>query len=447
MRILVLDDEESLRLVIKDELIDKGHEVFDFSDPVKALDSIKVDEFDCIISDIKMPNMDGLEFLTHINEVNSGIPVVLITAYPDTSTAVTCMKSGAYDYLIKPIEIEELLVIIEKLESLRNLQDENLRLQKALKEKFDLNNNIIGKDPQTLKILENIKNYAQSDAPVLIEGETGTGKELIADAIHYHSPRAKHPYIKVNCSVFSKELIESELFGHVKGAFTGASKSKRGRFETANKGTIFLDEVDDLPLDIQLKLLRVLQNQEIERVGAEGKMKVNIRIIAATKTNLKQKIQEGKFREDFYYRLHVLPLFIPPLREKPKDIPLLVYHFLKKYSKEPEMSIGDEALKKLIDYPWPGNIRELEHLVERLCITLKKDVISFDDLPVDIKTNPRKCLHCLMRLDSYDYAMQTFEKTLLKTALEQAEGNKKKAAQNLNIPYSTLRHRLDKFGI
>lgn len=446
MKILVLDDEDSLRLAIRDELKEKGHEVYDYSDPEQALGKINKNEIDCIISDIRMPKMDGLELLQIIKEKNKDLPVILITAYPDTTTAVKCMKAGAYDYLIKPVEIDELLIVIEKLESIRNLQNENVRLQQAVHEKYNFNK-IIGNDDKTIKILENIKNYSQTDAPVLVEGETGTGKELVADAIHFNSNRSSKPYVKINCGIFSKDLIESELFGHEKGAFTGAIKSKRGRFEMADSGTIFLDEVDDLPMDIQLKLLRILQEQEIERVGAEKKKKIDIRLIAATKSNLKQKIQEGTFREDFYYRLHVLPLYIPPLREKPKDIPLLVYHFLKKYSGDKEISIEEEAMKKLVDYPWPGNIRELEHLVERLCITLKKDYIELNDLPIDIKINPRKCLHCLLKFDSYDYAMQEFEKTLLQSALEQTDGNRKKAAENLNLPYSTLRHRLDKFKI
>ncbi len=452
MKIVVVEDEKIKRITLTDALLRAGHEVASYDDPLNAIEAIKEDNFDLVVTDLKLPHMDGLDLLKNLKAMRPEMPVIVMTAYATVDTAVKAMKLGAYDYITKPFSSEELLLIIERLKEYKALMDENKNLKKAISERYSFGN-LVGKSKQMQEIYNVIEAISQREATVLIEGESGTGKELIAHAIHYNSPRKNKPLVKFSCAALTESLISSELFGHEKGAFTGAVKERKGRFELANGGTIFLDDVDDIPLPMQTKLLRVLQEREFERVGGTTTISVDVRVIAATKVDLLEKVKKGEFREDLYYRLNVIPLKLPPLRERAEDIPLLVEHFLNKYSKKDEKrAFSREAMQVLMDYKWPGNIRELENMVERILALSKNEVITPSDLPDSLfeSADLRRDLHLTSILDrgsSLEEAVANLEKRLITLAIERAGGNRSEAARMLKLKRSTLQDKIIKYAI
>ncbi|HHL39189.1 MAG TPA: sigma-54-dependent Fis family transcriptional regulator [Deltaproteobacteria bacterium] len=453
MKIAVVDDEKIKRITLTDSLIMAGHEAASFEEPVSALEAVKAGGIDLVVTDLKLPVMSGMELLRRIKEHNPDLPVIVMTAYATVDTAVEAMKLGAYDYITKPFTSEELMLIIERLSEYRALLHENIELKRAISERYSFGN-LIGKSKEMQNIYDLIESISTRDATVLIVGESGTGKELIAHAIHYNSLRKHRPLIKFSCAALTETLLLSELFGHEKGAFTGAVKERKGRFELADGGTIFLDDVDDIPLPMQTKLLRVLQEKEFERVGGTTTIKVDVRVIAATKVDLLERVREGRFREDLYYRFNVIPLKLPPLRGRKEDIPLLIEHFVDKYSKgeEDRKTFSSEALRLLMDYGWPGNVRELENMVERILAMTRNPVVEPSDLP-DVVFDPgdlKRDIHFARILDSgdsFDEAVSAFEKRLITMAIKKAGGNRSEAARMLKLKRSTLQDKVVKYGI
>jgi len=388
-RILVVDDEEIMRSSLSDWLKENGYEAMAVEDGYKAIEQVKREDYDLAIVDLKMPGMDGIETMKKINKIKSDLPVIIITAYATIETAVLAMKEGAADYIVKPFNPEEINLLINKILEHQRVLKENLLLRQELTKRFKFQD-LIGKSPKILKVFEMIKTVAPTKSTVLIRGESGTGKELIARAIHELSPRHNGPFIAVACGAMPETLLEAELFGYEKGAFTGATSQYKGRIEMADKGTLFLDEIGDISLKTQVDLLRVIQEREFRRLGGKETMKVDIRIIAATNKNLEEMIAKSEFREDLYYRLNVITLWVPPLRERKEDIPLLVEHFLTKYNLENRRNverISPEVMRILIDYPWPGNVRELENTIEHSVVVAKGNEISIDDLPPNLIKN------------------------------------------------------------
>ncbi|MBS1258940.1 MAG: Regulatory protein AtoC [Candidatus Scalindua arabica] len=443
--ILLADDDESLRRVIEYNLSNKGYRVLLANNGNEALNIFKSEDIDIVITDIQMEKVDGLELLEEIKRLKSNALVIMITAHGSIETAVKAMKLGAYDYITKPFDRDELQIIIEKAQNLQSLMSENIRLRQELADRFSLGN-IIGASSKMKRIYDTVARVAKSDSTVLLQGESGTGKELIARAIHFNSSRAKKPFITVNCSAIPENLMESELFGHVKGAFTGADKDKAGKFEAADRGTIFLDEIGDIRKDLQVKLLRVLQEKSIDKVGATQDINVDVRIIAATNILLETAIEEGKFREDLFYRISVIPILLPPLRERKDDITLLVQHFMTKHG-DKECKIVPEVLDILNHYDWPGNVRELENIIERAIVLKKEDnVISPEDIPDHIK---RKQSSSQMSLEIPDEGLklEEVEKALIINALNKAGQNQTRAAELLNISRQTLIYRMQKYDI
>ncbi len=446
MRIFVIDDEDILRISLADDLRDEGFEVVDFNNPLLALNAFKEKPGDVVITDLKMPDMDGVELLKQIKALNPDTEVILMTAYGSVDNAVQAMKLGAYDYISKPFQMDELLVHLRRIQDIKNLQKNNVGFQRYFQEQYPLTA-FVGSSPGIQKVLELVKIVAESDSTVLITGETGTGKELLANIIHYNSLRSKQPLIKVSCAILAKEVIESELFGHVKGAFTGATKDKPGRFELAHNGTIYLDDVDDIPLEVQVKLLRVLQEREVERVGATEARKINVRVIASTKYDLKQLAKEGRFREDLFYRLNVFPIHIPPLRERKEDIPVLAEYFLKQLAPQANVKITDEALNCLQAYDWPGNVRELKNVLERMVLLSQGKNIDLKCIPEEMqRKSPLEQMPALGQ-KPLDQLLAETEISLIREALDKAEGNQKKAAELLQIPPTTLRSKIQKYNL
>jgi len=465
MNILIIDDEESMRHMLSIILKKEGYEVVSAESGQQALKVLGKDDFNFILCDIRMPDMDGLEFLRRLKtqdarheikdlslEPSAFSPqpvVIMMSAYGTIDTAIECMRLGAYDYISKPFKADEIIITLKKAEERERLKSENIRLKKAFQEDFDFRN-IIASSPQMLDIFNLIEKVAGYNTTVLITGESGTGKELIAKAIHYNGSRKDKPFIAINCGAIPETLLESELFGHVKGAFTDAVRSKSGLFEEADGGTIFLDEIGELPKELQVKLLRVLQEGELRKVGDSKSRKIDVRVIAATARDLSGEIKKGNFRDDLFYRLNVVPITIPPLRERQGDIPLLVNHFTVIYAKKfgrPIKGVDDEAMKYLISYPWPGNVRELENVIERAVILEDGDVIKADSLPFLKETQDS-------RLKTQDYAdlsikraEETIEKELIKKALEMTNGNKTKAAELLEISHRALLYKIKGYGL
>jgi len=386
-RILIVDDEAIMRDSLTDWLMEEGYEPVAVEDGQKAIKLARTQPWNVVLCDLKMVGMDGIETMKKIKEINKDLPVIIITAYATVNTAVESMKQGAYDYVVKPFDPEEVSHLIRKIISHQELLQENILLRQELKKVYQFRD-IVGKNYKMQEIFELIGTVADSDASVLILGESGTGKELIARAIHYSSPRADKPFVSVSCSALPETLLESELFGYEKGAFTGAVKDKLGRFEEANGGTLFLDEVGDMKPETQLHLLRVLQEREIRRLGGTGVIKVDVRIISATNKDLERVVKEGSFRGDLYYRLNVVTIQLPPLRERKDDIPLLAERFLMKYnikSKKKLEGISPQAMALLVRYDWPGNVRELENVIERAVVITKHPIIQSEDLPANIQ--------------------------------------------------------------
>ncbi|MFH1710021.1 MAG: sigma-54 dependent transcriptional regulator [bacterium] len=383
--ILIVEDEKSVREALSFSLSD-DYNLFLASDGKKALEIVSERNIDLALLDIRLPEINGMDVLKQIKDKDAGIEVIMLTAIRTVDSAVTAMKLGAYDYIIKPFDIKELMILIEKALEKRSLEQENIYLKNEL-EKTGGFEKIIGKSARMREIFKLIKNVSRGDATVLITGESGTGKELVARAIHNQSKRAKKLFVPVNCAAIPENLLESELFGYEKGAFTGAFERHLGKFEIANGGTIFLDEISTMPMPMQAKLLRVLQERVIDRVGGTNQIEINVRVISATNTDLKHEVDDRKFRGDLFYRLNVIPMIIPPLRERPEDIPLLVSHFLDKYNKEFAKKIKQfepDAMHVLASYSWPGNVRELENLIERLVVLSEKNIITKDELPAEL---------------------------------------------------------------
>ena len=446
MRIFVVDDERIIRVALADELRDAGFEVYEFSSAVGGLMKMKEVVPDIVITDFKMPDINGIEFLKKIKKVNENIYVILMTAFSTVSMAVEAMKSGAYDYIEKPFDNEQMLLIIDRIKEFKLVKDENKRLKKKLKQDYDFSS-FVGKSKKVTEIFDLVKIVAQKSTSVLLVGETGTGKELLTNIIHYNSSRNKKPFIKVSCAILSRELFESELFGHVKGAFTGAIADKTGRFEMASGGTLYLDDIDDVPLDMQVKLLRALEEREIERVGDHKGVKVDIRLIASTKKDLKKMVENGEFREDLFYRLNVFPIELPPLRERPQDIVRLTKHFVSKFSDDGEVKFDDEVFDILKAYPFPGNVRELRNLAERLTLLSTDNIINENIIPYEVKFpgyNPA----CFSFEDkSLNEILEEVEKNALLSALDKAGGNKAKAAEILGLPASTVKSKIAKYKL
>lgn len=438
--ILLVDDEKSIRETVSQTLLNEGYNVFAAEDGEKALDILIKNKVHLIITDIRMENMDGMKLLKASRAIAPEVEVILLTAYGTIELAVEAMKIGAYDFLVKPFKKMTLLKSVEKALEKQALTSENIRLREMLESKKEFEN-IIGQSDAIRKVLNLVKQVASTSATVLIEGESGSGKELIANAIHFLSERATRPFIKVSCAALPETLLESELFGYEKGAFTGAITRKEGRFERAHGGTLLLDEVGEMSSSTQIKLLRVLQNWEFERLGGTSTIKVDVRIIAATNTNLIELINQKKFRGDLYYRLNVISIPIPSLRERKEDIPFLAYHFLKVYSEKNKKkinSLSKETLDIFSNYNWPGNVRELENTIERVVVLCNRDTILPEDLPSVITKNKYEhdALPVGMSLDE-------LEKEIIKKTLEKTKGDKEIAAKLLGISLRTLYRKLE----
>lgn len=447
-RILIVEDENSMREVLRILLEGEGYEVISASDGLKGLSYIDKDIFDLVITDIKMPGADGFEVLTKVKHISPDTIVLMITAFGTTEAAIEAMKLGAYDYINKPFKIDEIRLIVKKALEKKRLSEEVSLLRDKVKITCRLEN-IIGQSPKMQELFRLIPKVAQSISNVLIIGESGSGKELVAMALHNLSNRKNKNFVAINCSAFPEGLLESELFGHMKGSFTGAMQNKQGLFEIADSGSLFLDEIGEMPINLQAKLLRVLENGTFRRVGGTTDIKVDVRIISATNKDIKEEIASGRFREDLYYRLNVVPIHIPPLRERKEDIPLLVEHFLKKISDRTKR-ITPEAMRILIEYHWKGNVRELENVVERIVLLTEKEEITPAELPneiigyaEDIKEIPELTEEGI----DLENIMTDIEKKYLLKALEKSKGIKKDAAMLLNLTFRSFRHRLSKYGM
>ena len=440
---MVIDDEPLMRVTIQDALIAEGYEVVTAETGRKGLDLFRDNQTDILVTDLKLPDMDGIQVLKEVKTRNPETHVIVITAYGSIDSAVTAMKEGASDYLTKPFSMDELLLIARRLLRIKELEEENLLLRKKVEERYGLEG-LVGKSPQMLKVYDLIETVSKTDATILIMGESGTGKEVVANAIHLQSPRKGRPFVKVNCAALPETLLESELFGHEKGAFTGALKQRKGRFEMADGGTLFLDEVGDISPGVQVKLLRVLQERQFERVGGNETLSVNVRMICATQRDLKEEIRKGTFREDLYYRLNVVPIVLPPLRERREDILLLVDHFADKFSKKMGREItglSGDAKTLLLRYPFPGNIRELENMLERAIALIKGKVIEVEDLPEEVcggETPVRNICEKIRASKPLSSATRIFEKEYIQSVLERTKGKKGQAAEILGISRKTL---------
>lgn len=448
-RVLVVDDEESLRRVTQLKLQQAGYEPMTASDGAQALELLARHPQDLIITDLKMPGMSGMDLLRKVREEYPEIIVIVVTAFGTVESAVEAMKLGAFDYIIKPVNADALKLIVSRALEHHRLREGVKSLRSAIDRKYGFES-IVGQSKSLLTTLDNAARAAQSDSTVLIRGETGTGKELLAKAIHFNSPRAERPLIVINCGAIPKELLESELFGHTKGSFTGAVVNKQGKIEMADQGTLFLDEVGEMPLELQVKLLRLIQEREIEKIGAAYPTKVNVRIIAATHRNLQAMVEDGTFREDLYYRLAVIPLTLPPLRERPDDIPELVAIFFKKFKERlnrPALRLPPSLLPHFSVYRWPGNVRELENVVERLVVLAPANEITVEDLP-DFLRRERPPLEAIqLELPPEGISMEAIERELVVRALQKFNGNQTKAAEYLDISRKVLIYRIEKFGL
>ena len=402
--------------------------------------------FDAVITDITMPGMSGMEVLAKIRERDEVLPVIVITAYGTIESAVEAMKQGAFDYITKPFNRDELRLTLVKALRMRRLEKENVELRAEITDRYRFDS-IVGISGKIRDVLDMAGRVAASDASVLITGESGTGKELLAKGIHYNSPRADGPFVAVNCAAIPEHLIESELFGHVRGAFTGAVKDKEGKFELAASGTLFLDEIGDLRVDLQAKILRVLQERQVDRLGGKHPVSVDVRIIAATNKDIERAVKEGALREDLYYRLSVITLHMPPLRERRDDIPLLVQHFLKKFNKDSDVRIDPEALTILTAYGWPGNVRELENSIERASVLRRGEAITPAELPDKLRKEKASVGNIILNLPDEGISLEDLEKNLIIKALEKHKGNQTRAAEYLGITRPTLIYRMDKYGI
>ncbi len=449
--ILIAEDDNTIREGLKRVSEEAGYNVLTARNGAEGLDLAAQHEVDIVFTDLKMPRMGGMEFLKAVRQVHPGVYVVMVTAFGTVETAVAAMKQGAFDYITKPFSVDQMEVVLERIEERERLVADSELFRDEMRSRYDYRR-IIGNSPELLDILKTVSKVAESRSAVLIRGESGTGKELLAAAIHYQSPRKERPFIKVSCAALPEALLESELFGHEKGAFTNAESRRRGRFELADRGSIFLDEVGDMSLATQVKLLRVLQEQAFERVGGTDTIEVDIRIIAATNSDLEQSIREGTFREDLYYRLNVVPLRIPPLRERREDIPLLARHFLEKHTREAGKNIRDfapGAMPVLMGYDWPGNVRELENTIERAVVLGQGPVIVTEHLAVgEPASRERAEVGATVAGEiGIREVLSDEEERRLVSALEQSGWILSRAARLLGLNRSSLRYRMKKFGL
>ena len=447
--ILLADDDENLRRVVGYQLGEAGFAVTTAASAEEALDVLHGDSFRLLITDVLMPGMSGLDLLDRVRVLRPDTVVMVITAHGDVATAVRAMKLGAFDFLEKPFTRERLLVAVRRALEFVELRDENRRLRAMVQDHGDFEN-IIGSSSTLRAVLTDLKRAAVTDATVLLLGETGTGKELAARAIHHNSKRKDNPFVVVNSAAIPDTLIESELFGHRRGAFTGATEDRKGKFEFAAGGTLFLDEVAELPIQLQPRLLRVLQEGEIDKVGAPGPIRVDVRVVAATHRDLEARVQEGSFREDLWYRLNVIPLRMPPLRERREDLPLLVEHFLLKHSRRhgrPIPRLSPAVMDRFERYDWPGNVRELENLLERLVVLTNAETITEADLPDRLRQDLPRFGGARVDLPTEGIVLEQVEQGLIEEALRRTQGNQTAAARFLGISRSTLIYRMQKFGL
>jgi two-component system response regulator HydG len=447
--VLVVDDDEAHRIMLKTLLTGWGYMIIEADDGSTAIETVYKQAFDLILMDIRMIKVSGLEALREIKAHNPAIPVIIMTAYSSVETAVEALKNGAYDYLTKPLDFDELRLIIERAMDHRQLREENRRLRENLGNHFD-RQNMIGRSPAMATLLETVAQVAPSEATVLITGDSGTGKEMIAGAIHFNSPRKEGPFVKINCAAITETLLESELFGHERGAFTGAHRRKDGRFLQAHGGSLFLDEISEMSLAMQAKLLRVLQEREITRVGGEEVIKVDVRMITATNRDLLQEIEVGRFREDLYYRLNVVTLGIPPLKERREDIPLLAQHFLKLFTEKNHKQIKGftpHTMDRLLKYNWPGNVRELMNTVERGVVLSRSEYLDEGQMPLGL--NGESSRNGMPEIEAIpaELPLEEVEKATILKTLDSAGGNKSETARRLGITRRTLHKKLKKYGV
>ena len=451
--ILIVDDEKNYLTILSAVLEDEGFEVMTAPGGREALEVHKTSDLDLIVTDMKMPAMDGIELLENIKSVDPDLPIIMMTAHGTIDKAVEAMQKGAYSYILKPFDNERLIIYVKKAISMYQVVKENRRLRDAVESQYHFGN-IIGKSKKMRDIFDTIQKVAPAAATVLIEGESGTGKELVARSIHFNSPRREKPFVAVNCSALAENLLESELFGHERGSFTGAVATKKGRFELADGGTLFLDEIGELSPNLQVKLLRVLQEKVFERVGGVRTISVDIRVLVATNKDLQQEMQAGRFRDDLYYRLNVVHIVLPPLKVRQEDIRILVNHFIKKYASEresavPVIGVDQEVDRLFYDYSWPGNIRELENVIERVMILCPGEIIRVSDLPKGFKDNVYNTLHLEgIPADAKLYdTLAMIEKTLIVRALKISNNVQSHAAALLGIGKSGLNQKIKKYNL
>jgi len=452
-RVLIVDDEKGMRDFLSIMLKKEGYAVFAAESAEKAAEPIQRGEFDLIISDISMPGHSGLEVLKQAKMTSPDAPVIMITAYASTESAVEALKLGAYDYIIKPFDVDELKIVIKNALEKRRLENENRILKRELKEKFRLDE-MVGDSPRMKEVLELVAKVAPTNSTVLICGESGTGKELVARAVHFASPRHDRPFVSINCGAMPDDLLESELFGHARGSFTGAVTAKKGLFEVADGGTIFLDEIGDTTPAMQIKLLRVLQERRIRRVGGTEETEVNVRVLAATNQDLDQMVREKRFREDLYYRINVIQIKMPALREKREDIPKLALHFLVKYGRvtgKKITRIGEEAMRRLMDHDWPGNVRELENVIERAVALETTDAITAESLSREVRAVPRAAQEFPATLSDtgidLERQLERLREHFMEEALRRAHGVQTKAAELLGMSFRSFRYFAKKYHL
>jgi two-component system NtrC family response regulator len=446
MNVLLADDDNALRRVIQFKLQKKGYEVTAVENGEEALKELRKRSFDLLIADIRMPKVDGIQLLEESSGIQSDLKVILMTAYATVPQAVQAVKLGAFDYLTKPFDDDKLFLIIDKAFQFKKLEKENTLLKSQLQE-WTGSKSIIGVSKAFKEMMSVVEKIAPTDASVLLSGESGTGKEVVARAIHSRSARSGNSFVAINCAAIPRDLIESELFGHEKGAFTGAVKNKKGKFELADAGTLLLDEISELGIDLQAKLLRAIQERVIEPVGSEKSIEVDVRLIATSNVNLRERVASGKFREDLFYRLNVIPIIVPPLRERREDIPILIKEFIRKHGGGQNIKLAPELMKTLREHRWPGNVRELENLIERMTILRSGDVLTGEDLPEDFGALDSVNGNVVENEITNHMTYQEAEEMLVVNALNRFGWNRTKAAKYLNIPRHVLIYRMKKYSI
>ncbi|MGD8426311.1 MAG: sigma-54 dependent transcriptional regulator [Balneolaceae bacterium] len=446
--ILIADDEPGIRESLTIVLEDEGYHCTAVKDGAQAIKAIDEASFDIVISDLKMPNADGIDVLEYVLQHSSETLTIIITAHATVETAIQALRKGAADYILKPLDFDEVLIRLESLLEHKNLVQENKYLREQIDQEYNFNH-IIGESSAMKRIYKMVERVSQATSNVLITGASGTGKELVARAIHFNSNRAKKPFLAINCGAIPENLVESELFGHKKGAFTGATSDKEGVFVAANGGTVFLDEVAEIPMNLQVNLLRVLQEREVKPVGSNQNLSFDTRIISATNKDLGEEVEQGKFRDDLFYRLNVVEISLPALQERREDIPLLSHHFLQKYNKELKRNlkgIASEAMSALMAYQWKGQVRELENVIERAVLLSDNEYLTIDDLPSAIR-NTSGAENYKMDNSTLDEAVQVFEKHHIQSILKRTDGNKSEAARLLGIDPSTLYRKMERLGL